>query len=98
MRTQLQKKITQTLIAFLIILSGSLKAQQFPGYTLYGLKNATSAVLVDTNGNSYHTWTSAGKTGCYSTYMMPGGDLWRTINHAGNSFSGGPVSGEVQKL
>ncbi len=98
MRTLLQKKLTPTLIAFMIILSGSLKAQQYPGYTLYGLKNNSSAVLVDTNGTPYHTWTNAGKTNCYSTYMMPGGDLWRTINRAGNSFSGGPISGEVQKL
>lgn len=91
-------KYKLALLLLLTTFSIKVKAQQYPGYTLYGLKNATSAVLVDTNGTTYHTWTSTGKTNCYSTYMMPGGILWRTINHSGNSFSGGPVSGEVQKL
>ena len=91
-------KFKLALLLLLTTFSIKVKAQQYPGYTLYGLKNATSAVLVDTNGTTYHTWTSTGKTNCYSTYMMPGGILWRTINHSGNSFSGGPVSGEVQKL
>jgi len=96
MRTLLQQSFA--LIAFVFAVNTNTIAQQYPGYTLYGLKNATSAVLIDTNGTTYHTWTSTGKTSCYSTYMMPGGILWRTINHSGNSFSGGPVSGEVQKL
>lgn len=96
MRTLLLKSFA--LIAIVFAANTNTIAQQYPGYTLYGLKNATSAVLIDTNGTNYHTWTSTGKTNCYSTYMMPGGLLWRTINHSGNSFSGGPVSGEVQKL
>ena len=86
------------LITLLVSLAGILHAQQYPGYTLYSLKNASTALLVDTNGTTFHTWTSTGKTTCYSTYMMPGGILWRTLNHTGNSFSGGPISGEVQKL
>ncbi|HSH65947.1 MAG TPA: aryl-sulfate sulfotransferase [Bacteroidia bacterium] len=29
---------------------------------------------------------------------MPGGILWRTVSKSGNSFSGGPVCGQVQKV
>jgi hypothetical protein len=29
---------------------------------------------------------------------LPGGSLIRSVQHAGNSFSGGPISGEVQKV
>ncbi|OFY82268.1 MAG: hypothetical protein A3F72_09565 [Bacteroidetes bacterium RIFCSPLOWO2_12_FULL_35_15] len=77
----------------------SMMAQQYPGYTLYSIKTTSTAQLVDTNGTVYHTWTdaTAKKTG-YSTYLMPGGFLWRAIERTGNSFTGGPICGEVQKL
>jgi hypothetical protein len=73
-------------------------AQQYPGYTLYSTKNSTNAYLIDTNGTNYHSWTITGKPTCYSTYLMPGGYLWRTVTKTGNSFTGGPISGEFQKL
>jgi len=73
--------------------------QKYPGYTLVSIKNGTSAQLIDTNSAVYHTWTDATlkKTG-YSSYVAPGGFLWRTIAKTGTSFSGGPICGEVQKL
>lgn len=75
-----------------------LHAQQYPGYTLYSLKNSTSTQLIDTNGTVYHTWThGAGYPTCYSSYLMPGGILWRSVTKSGTSFTGGPISGEVQK-
>lgn len=61
--------------------------------------NATSTYLLDTNGNVAKTWThaSTAKSG-YSCYLMPGGYLWRVVAKSGNSFTGGPISGQVQKV
>lgn len=77
----------------------SVMAQQYPGYTLYSVNATTTSQLVDTNGTVYHTWNDAtGKKTGYSTYLMPGGYLWRGIAKTGNSFTGGPICGEVQKM
>lgn len=87
------------LIIGLLLLSVTGSAQQWGNYTLYSLQNATAAYLMDTNQAVVKTWTftSAQKTG-YSSYLMPGGTLWRTVSRSGNSFSGGPICGEVQKV
>ncbi len=89
-------------LLFLTISSTSkLQAQQWGDYTLYSTGNTT--VLVDTaDGNAakiVKTWThsSTEKTG-YSSYLEPGGILWRTVSRSGNSFSGGPICGQVQKV
>jgi len=94
----MNKKSTLLLGIFLLFFSIT-RAQQWGDYTLYATQNGTTANLLDTNGNIYHTWTfpSTKKTG-YSTYMLPGGSLMRTVARAGNSFSGGPICGEVQKV
>ncbi|MFN8164682.1 MAG: aryl-sulfate sulfotransferase [Bacteroidia bacterium] len=82
----------------LILFWFAASAQQYPGKILYSLKNSTTSQLIDTSGNTVHTWSHTGSPStCYSTYLMPGGELWRTVNHTGNSFTGGPISGEVQK-
>ncbi len=80
-------------------LAGNLMAQQWGDYTLYSQQNSTSTYLLDTNGTVQHTWThsSSAKTG-YSSYLMPGGTLVRTVARSGNSFTGGPICGEVQKI
>lgn len=74
-------------------------AQKASGYYLYAQQNGTTAVLLDTNGNTFHSWSfsSTDRTG-YSTYMLPGGTLLRTVTRTGNSFSGGPICGKVQKV
>ncbi len=85
------------LVAVTIVATlNTVHAQQYPGYTSYSIKNSTAAYLVDTNGTTYHTWAVTGPT-CYSTYVMPGGVLWRTVTLSGTSFTGGPISGRVQK-
>ena len=74
-------------------------AQSYDGYTLYFPQGGTKAFLVDNAGNTYHTWTfPTNKATTYATYMLAGGSLMRTVNHQGNSFTGGPISGEVQKV
>ena len=87
------------MLTILCTASNALLAQQWGDYTLYALQNQYSANLLDTNGNLVKTWTfpTTSKTG-YSTYMLPGGTLLRTVARAGNSFQGGPICGEVQKV
>ncbi len=74
-------------------------AQQWGHYTLYSTSSGTTTYLVDTTGTNFHTWThtTATKTG-YSSYLLPGGILLRTVSKTGNSFTGGPICGQVQKV
>lgn len=74
-------------------------AQQWGDYTLYSVQNTSSTFLLDTNGTTVKTWThtASAKTG-YSSYLLPGGTLLRTVARTGNSFTGGPVCGQVQKV
>jgi hypothetical protein len=90
--------ITAALFAIINLQSAIVSAQSSWGdYTLIAKQNQTSATLIDMAKTTYHTWTfSVGTT--YSAYVLPGGDLIRSVSHAGNSFSGGPISGEVQKV
>lgn len=76
-----------------------LQAQQWGMYTLVAPMNGTTVTLIDTNNVVYHTWTfpTNKKTG-YSTYLLPNGELLRTVAKGGNSFTGGPICGEVQKV
>lgn len=93
------KTLSLSSILGLFLFSQNLKAQQWGDYTLYSVMNATSTYLLDTNGNVTKTWThaSTAKSG-YSCYLMPGGYLWRVVAKSGNSFTGGPISGQVQKV
>ena len=82
-----------------LFFSVNVSAQQWGNYTLYSVMNSNVINLIDTNNVAVHTWTmpTTSKTG-YSTYMLPGGTLWRTVNRTGNSFTGGPICGQVQKI
>jgi hypothetical protein len=89
-----------SMVCVLLLTSLSNCAQQWGDYTLIATQNGTSATLVDTLGATYHTWTfsSAVKTG-YSTYMLPGGDLMRTVsNQQQNQLNGGGMTGRVQRV
>jgi hypothetical protein len=87
------------LITFFISGNLIINAQQWGEYTLYSGKNSTAAYLIDTNNAVFHTWSfsSNAKTG-YSTYMMPGGTLVRTVARQGNQLNGGGITGQVQKV
>jgi hypothetical protein len=97
---QMKKSFKLLVLTFwLLSINMTVSAQQWGDYTLYAVKDQYSANLLDTNGNIVKTWSfpSTAKTG-YSTYMLPGGTLLRTVARAGNSFQGGPICGEVQKV
>ena len=73
--------------------------QQWGDYTFYSLQHSSTAQLIDTNGATYHSWSfsSSAKTG-YSSYLLLGGTVLRTVARQGNSFNGGAICGQVQKV
>ncbi len=87
-----------TVIAFLLLFTQFSNGQQWGNYTLYSVSNSTAAYLIDTNSTVFNTWTfgSNARTG-YSSYLLPGGDLVRTVSRSGNSFNGGGMTGQFQK-
>jgi hypothetical protein len=94
-------KLSKLLTAILLCLVfGRAEAQQWNGYFLTAAKNATSATLYDTTWATYHTWTGlTGSTG-YSSYLMPGGYLWRAAKATSGLPSGtpmGPICGRITK-
>lgn len=91
------KSILITALVWLLFVQ--ISNAQWGDYTLYSGQNSTSTQLIDHTGAVYHSWThtSATKTG-YSSYLLPGGTLLRTISKSGNQFTGGPICGEVQKV
>ncbi|MDP1623353.1 MAG: aryl-sulfate sulfotransferase [Bacteroidales bacterium] len=76
-----------------------LEAQPYGDYTFYAPKTSNKAYLVDMSGNTYHSWTfpSSAPTG-YSSYLLPGGIVLRSVAKSGNYFTGGPICGQVQKV
>ncbi len=92
------KKIYLPLLLTSFFSFTNLNAQQWGDYTLYSIKNSSNAYLIDTNNATYHTWTGLSPSTAYSSYLLPGGTLLRTVNHPGNSFSGGAMTGEFQKV
>lgn len=80
-------------------ISFNLFAQKYGKYTLYSVMNSTTTQLIDTNNVVFKTWTHAAnsRTG-YSSYLMPGGILWRSVSNQGNQLNGGGITGKVQKL
>lgn len=87
------------LLTLILIVHTAVSAQSYGDYTLYSPKNNSKAYLVNLSGATYHTWTMASnKPTGYSTYLLPGGILLRTVARSGNYFTGGPICGEVQKV
>ncbi len=74
-----------------------LSAQQWNGLTLYSNMGSTMGYLIDTNNINVKTWAFTGGTG-YSAHMMPGGDIWRSVNNPGNILTGGGMTGRIQKI
>lgn len=91
-----------SLILFLLAFANFLFAQStntatYGDYTLYAPQSNTKAYLVDMTGAVYHTWTFSSKKTAYSTYMLKGGTLLRTVENS-NQLNGGGMTGGVQKV
>jgi len=83
---------------FAFLISLTVNAQQWNGLTYYGNMSSSMGYLVDTNGTTIKTftYTGSGNNG-YSTHMMPGGDIWRSVSNTGNLLVGGGMTGRIQK-
>jgi len=85
------------LFAFMMLcITVTLSAQQWGAYTLIAPQSKVAS-LVDTLGATYHTWNFSTTTG-YSSYLLPGGTILRTVATSGNSISGGGTTGGLQKV
>lgn len=94
------KRILIKFFITLLVISGfNVQSQTYGDYTFYSPKTTGKAYLVDMSGNTYHSWTFASNTPTgYSSYLLPGGIVLRTVAKSGNYFTGGPICGQVQKV
>lgn len=83
--------------SFIFLITFTSKAQQWDGLTLYSNSNSTSAFLIDTNSTTIKTWTLTGGGTGYSSYLMPGGTLVRSVKVTNSTFNGGGACGKIQK-
>ncbi|MCX6250273.1 MAG: aryl-sulfate sulfotransferase [Bacteroidetes bacterium] len=87
------------LLSIILLMICGAKAQQWGLYTLYSVTGTNKAFLIDTNNTIYKTWTfGATKQTSFTSYLIPGDTLVRTINYTGNLIIDHTISGEVQKV
>ena len=84
-------------LLFLIVVNVSI-AQKWGDYTFYSVQNSNAAYLLDTNNAIFKTWTFTSAPTGYSSYIMPGGAMYRTVKYTPNSFQGGGQTGKLQKV
>ncbi len=85
------------ILAVMLLFCFNSIAQQWNGLTLYSVSNASTAILMDTSNVAVKTFTGlTGGTG-YSSYMAPGGYLWRSVKVTNAVFTGGGSCGGIQK-
>ncbi len=87
-----------TLLALFGLGFSTLSAQQWGDYTLIGINGSTTVRLRDTTNGVFHIWSGLSGTTAYSSYMLPGGVLLRTVDVTNSVFTGGGMSGRVQKV
>lgn len=72
-------------------------AQKWGKYTFYSVQNTNNAFLIDTNNAVFKTWTFSNAPTGYSSYLLPGGDMFRSVRIS-TSFQGGGQTGKIQKV
>lgn len=88
-----------TILIYLLAGLQTFAQSTWGDYTFYCPKSTNKGYLIDMSGNVYHTWTfPSNKPTGYSSYLLPGGVVLRTVIKTGNYFTGGPICGEVQKI
>lgn len=70
-------------------------SQPYPGYTLY-TSTSTRTNLIDLNNNVVKFWNHT-RSGGYSVYLLPNGDLMRPALSTNSTINGGGAAGIVQK-
>lgn len=91
----MRKNLFAALLWFGLIVI-ELRAQQWNGLTYYSNSGSTIGRLIDTNSTVVKTFNFTGGTG-YSTHLMPGGYVYRTVQNSGNVLTGGGMTGRIQK-
>lgn len=87
------------IVSAILLFSITTFAQQWGLYTIYCGQNQTSTVIIDTAGTTYKTWTfGSSKKNGYSCYMLENDTLLRSYIYTSNSFSGGGITGALQKV
>lgn len=69
----------------------------YEGYTLFAPMKSTTTWLIDTDGNTVHSWDSDYRPGL-GVYFLETGELLRTGNAGNTTFTGGGSGGIVQTL
>jgi len=84
-----------TVLFLMYFLPEFASSQPYPGYTLY-TATSTRTNLMDLNNNVVKFWNHT-RSGGYSVYLLPNGDLIRPALSTGSTINGGGASGIVQK-
>jgi len=87
------------LFSFLIfIFCDSIVAQKWGYVTMIAPSGSNSITLLDTSSRVVKSLTGlTGMTG-YSSHMVPGGSIWRSVGTNNSTFRGGGIHGRVQKI
>lgn len=91
------KQLFTKLLITPLLLTVTAFGQQWNGLTLYSVQNTTTAQLVDTANVTVKTWSGLTSGTGYSSYLMPGGILVRSVKVNNATFNGGGACGGVQK-
>ncbi len=83
------------LIFLTVIITKFIHAQAYPGYTLF-TASSTRTNLMNINNTVVKFWTHT-RSGGYSVYLLPTGELMRPAVSTGSTINGGGAAGIVQK-
>ncbi|MBK9272046.1 MAG: aryl-sulfate sulfotransferase [Saprospiraceae bacterium] len=93
----LLQKFYVSLICILLLFKIT-HAQKWGYVTMIAPSGSTAITLLDTNSRVVKTITGlSGVTG-YSSHMVPGGSIWRTVGTNNSTFRGGGIHGRIQKI
>lgn len=97
MLKQLLGKTLFTTCLFASAIGISVYAQT--GYALYSVQGSNSTQLIEASnvGTTYKSWTHSNAPTAYSSFLMPGGILWRSVSVQNNLNNGGGT-GRIQKV
>ncbi|MBK7695016.1 MAG: aryl-sulfate sulfotransferase [Saprospiraceae bacterium] len=80
------------------VFDNQIIAQKWGYVTMIAPGNSNTVNLLDTNSLVVKSWNNlSGKT-AYSSHLMPGGILWRSVGAPNAIFRGGGITGRIQKV
>jgi hypothetical protein len=85
------------ILILLLAVPESVRGQAYQGYTLYSPDNSRYSYLINMNNQLVHSWYNS-RTGGYSCYLLPDGNLMRSAVSSNSPLNGGGATGIVQKI